>query len=59
MRNRERQLWTEYVRQLEERKDDRPRKSRAKKRPRPSHAECDAVLDDLTGVAPTPERRGV
>jgi len=34
MRNRERQLWTEYVRQLEERKDKKPRTSRAKKNPR-------------------------
>jgi hypothetical protein len=52
MRDRERQLWTEYVRRLEERKDKKPSKPRAKKRPRPSQAECDAALDDLTGVAP-------
>jgi len=52
MRNRERQQWTEYVRQLEERKDKKPRKPRAKKRPRPSQAELDAVPDDLTGAAP-------
>jgi hypothetical protein len=50
MRNRERQPWTEYVRQLEERKDDKPGKSRAKKKPEPSQAERDAALDDLTGA---------
>ena len=57
MRNRERQQWTDYVRQLEERKDKKPGTARTKKKPRPSQAECDAVLDDLTGVAPAPKRR--
>ena len=33
MRNRERQQWTEYVCRLEERKDKKPRKRRAKKKP--------------------------
>jgi hypothetical protein len=55
MRNRERQQWTEYVRQLEERKNKKPRQPRAKKKPEASQAEGDAVLDDLTGavLAPT------
>jgi hypothetical protein len=52
MRNRERQLWTEYVRQLEERKDKKRGKSRAKKKAKVSQAELDAALDDLTGAAP-------
>ena len=55
MRNRERQLWTEFVRRMEERKDKKPRKPRAKKKPEASQAERDAALDDLTGAAP--ERR--
>jgi hypothetical protein len=50
MRNRERQQWTEYVRQLEERKDKKSRKPRVKKKPAVSQAERDAALDDLTGV---------
>src|SRR5262249_59204737 len=45
------------MRRLEERKDKTPRPPRPRKRPRPSQAECDAVLDDLTGVAPAPKRR--
>ena len=56
MRNRERQLWTEYVRKLEERKDKKPGKSRAKKKPKVSQAELDAALDDLTGAAPGAKR---
>jgi hypothetical protein len=59
MRNRERQLWTEYVRRLEERKDKKPRRPRAKKKPEASQAERDAVLDDLTGMAPAPKARGL
>jgi hypothetical protein len=55
MRNRERQQWT--VRQLEERKRDKPRRPRAKKKPEVSQAERDAALDDLTSAAPAPERR--
>ena len=57
MRNRERQLWTEYVRQLEERKDKKPRKPRAKKKPEASQAERDAALDDLIGVTPATRSR--
>jgi hypothetical protein len=55
MRNRERQLWTEFVRKREERKDKKPRKSRVEKKPKVSQAELEAVLDDLTREAP--ERR--
>ena len=55
MRTRERQQWT--VRQLEERKRDKPRRPRAKKKPEVSQAERDAALDDLTSAAPAPERR--
>jgi hypothetical protein len=57
MRDRERQAWTEYVRQLEERKDKKPSKPRVKKKPQPLQAELDAALDDLTSAAPPPERR--
>ena len=50
MSSRERQLWTEFVRKREGRKDEKPaRKSRAKK-PGPTPAELEAALDDLTGV---------
>jgi hypothetical protein len=59
MRNRERQLWTEHVRQLEERKDKKPKRPRAEKKPKASKAELDTALDDLTGAAPAPERREV
>jgi hypothetical protein len=51
MRNRERQQWTEYVRRMEERRDKKPRKSRAKKRRAASQAELDAALDDLIRAA--------
>jgi len=48
MSGRERQLWTEFVRKREERKDDKPaRKRRAKKRPEPTPVELEAALDDL------------
>jgi hypothetical protein len=57
MRNRERQLWTELVRKREERKNKKPVRKRRPKKPEPSQAERDAALDDLTGVAPAPERR--
>ena len=48
MRNLERQQWTEYVRRMEERKDKKPRKPHARKKPEVSQAECGAALDDLT-----------
>ena len=52
MSGRERQLWTEFVRKREERKDDKPaRKRRAKKRPEPAPAELEVALDDLTTEA--------
>jgi len=48
MRDRERQLWTEFVRKREEHKDEEPaRKRRSKKPPRFSLAELEAALDDL------------
>jgi hypothetical protein len=49
MSSRERQLWTEFVRKREERKDDKPRRPRTRKKPELSQAERDAALDDLTG----------
>jgi len=58
VRNRERQQWTEYVRQLEERKDKKPRKPRAKKKPEASQAERDAVLDDLIRAVPEGRESG-
>jgi hypothetical protein len=42
---------------MEECKDKKPRKSRARKKPEASQAELDAALDDLTKAAPAPERR--
>jgi hypothetical protein len=36
------------VRQLEERKDKKPKRLRARKKPEASQAERDAALDDLT-----------
>jgi hypothetical protein len=52
MSSRERQLWTEFVRQREERNDERQtRKRRAKKGPEPTPAELEAALDDLTTEA--------
>jgi hypothetical protein len=57
MRNRERQQWTEYVRKMEERKDKKPRRPRAKKKPEASQAERDAALDDLIGAAPATRSR--
>jgi len=51
MSSRERQLWTEFVRKREGRKDEKPaRKSRAKK-PGPTPAELEAALDELTTEA--------
>jgi hypothetical protein len=49
MRDRERQQWTEYVRQLEARKSAKPARKRRAKKPEPSQAELEAALDDLTG----------
>jgi hypothetical protein len=57
MSSRERQLWTEFVRKRERRKDDKPRRPRTEKKPKVSQAEFDAALDDLTRAAPAPKRR--
>ena len=51
MRSRGRQLWTEFARQREERKDDKPVKKRRAKKPQPTPAELEAALDDLTREA--------
>jgi hypothetical protein len=52
MSSRERQLWTEFVRKREGRKDEKQaRKRRAKKRPEPTPAELEAALYDLTKEA--------
>jgi len=49
MRDRERQLWTEFVRKREERKDEKPARKRRAKKPQPTPAELEAALDDLVG----------
>ena len=51
MSSRERQLWTEFVRKREARKDDKPARRRRAKKPEPTPAELEAVLDDLTTEA--------
>jgi len=48
MSSRERQLWTEFVRQREERKDEKQARKRRAKKPQPTPAELEAALDDLT-----------
>ena len=53
MRDRERQLWTEYVRQLE-RKNEKPARKRRAKKPQPTPAELEQALDSLVTEA---ERR--
>jgi len=50
MSSRERQLWTEFVRKREERKNEKPARKRRSKKPQPTPAELEAALDDLTGV---------
>jgi hypothetical protein len=49
MSGRERQLWTEFVRKREERKDEKQARKRRAKKPQPTPAELDAALDDLVG----------
>jgi hypothetical protein len=44
---RERQQWTEYVRQMEERKGKKSRKPRARTKREVPQAELEAGLDDL------------
>jgi hypothetical protein len=52
MSSRERQLWTEFVRKREGRKDEKQaRKQRAKKQ-QTTRAELEAALDDLTNEEP-------
>jgi hypothetical protein len=51
MSGRERQLWTEFVRKREERKDEKPARKRRSKQPQPTPAELEAELDDLTKEA--------
>ena len=48
MSGRERQLWTEFVRKREERKDEKQARKRRAKKPQPTPAELEAALDDLT-----------
>jgi hypothetical protein len=47
MGSRERQLWTEYVRKVEERKNEKQARKRRVKKPEPTPAELEAALDDL------------
>ena len=51
MSSRERQLWTEFVRKREGRKDDKPVRKRRAREPQPTPAELEAALDDLTTKA--------
>jgi hypothetical protein len=51
MSSQERQLWTEFVRKHEERKDVKPASKRRAKKPQPTPAELEAALDDLTKEA--------
>jgi len=47
----EHQLWTEFVRKREERKDEKQARKRRAKKPQPTPVELEAVLDDLTREA--------
>jgi len=48
MRDREREMWTQFVKDREDRKNkQRTKKPRAKK-PKPSQEKLEAALDDLT-----------
>jgi hypothetical protein len=51
MRDRERQLWTEYVREPEARKNAKPARKRRPQKPEPTPAELEAALDDLVREA--------
>jgi hypothetical protein len=51
MSSRGRQLWTEFVRKREGRKDEKPARKRRAKKPQPTPAELEAALDDLTTEA--------
>jgi hypothetical protein len=52
MSGRERQLWAEFVRKREERKDEKQARKRRTKKPQPTRAELEAALDDLTNEEP-------
>jgi hypothetical protein len=52
MSSRERQLWTEFVRKREGRKDEKPARKRRAKKPQPTSAGLEAALDDLTKQEP-------
>jgi hypothetical protein len=52
MSGRERQLWTEFVRKRDERKDEKPARKRRAKEPQPTPAELEAALDDFTNEEP-------
>jgi len=56
MSSRERQLWTEFVRKREGRKDDNPARKRRPRKSEPTPAELEAALDSLVTEA---ERRTV
>jgi hypothetical protein len=49
MSGRERQLWTEFVRKREERRDEKQARKRRAKKPQPTPAELEAALEDLVG----------
>jgi hypothetical protein len=55
MSGRERQLWTEFVRKREERKDEKQARKQRAKKPQPTPAELEAALDDLTNEEPRPD----
>jgi hypothetical protein len=48
MSDRERQLWTEFVRKREERKDGKPARKRRARKPQPTPAELEAALDMIS-----------
>src|SRR5262249_34237106 len=51
MSGRERQLWTEFVRKREERKDEKQARKRRAKKPEPTPAELEQALNDLGAEA--------
>ena len=51
MSSRERQLWTEFVRKREGRKDEKPARKWRPREPQPTPAELEVALDDLTTEA--------
>jgi hypothetical protein len=48
MSGRERQLWTEFVRKREERKDEKQARKQRAKKPQPTPAELEAALDMIS-----------